>query len=389
MLERQRLVVLFARAALWWLVVAALMGAWLRWQVQGTAPFGFPFRFLTHAHSHVMFLGWAFNGLAAGLVYYLSPDKVSRLYQRLWVGLQLAVLGMAFSFPIQGYKAVSIAFSSLHMLLAVWLLIRLWVDTSKTGPGVLAFRWAVVFFLLASLGPFALAYTMSQGLSGSSWYSLSVYYYLHFQYNGWMIMALLSILFFAVQAAGTDLRHGIGLMGLGIVLAYAISALWVEPPVWVYVLALAGAGLQLVAAWLLYKGVRPLLKWDWNSWTGRLSAIAGVSFLLKLVLQLVAVVPEAGSLIFLNRNWLIAYFHLVFIGVISIGLLAWFIEKKWLQSSKVWWLLIVGFILSEVLLLLPGDFSSTVLFSSLFMLVALFVLAFQHTLIITEKPNGP
>ncbi len=36
----------------------------------------------------------------------------------------------------------------------------------------------------------------------SPWYRNAVYFYLHFQYNGWMPMALLGLLIFAAEKNG-------------------------------------------------------------------------------------------------------------------------------------------------------------------------------------------
>ncbi|TNE54395.1 MAG: hypothetical protein EP344_14245 [Bacteroidetes bacterium] len=357
---RERLALQFAQAALFWLLVAALMGVWLRWQAWGSPPVGFPYRFLTHAHSHVMFLGWAFNGLIAVLVWYFLPERVPVLYSRLWLWLQVGVLGMALSFPLQGYKAVSITFSTLHMVLAGWLAVRLWRDAAQAGPATYAFRWAVVFLFLSAIGPFALAYTIVHQLQDTHWYQLAVYYYLHFQYNGWMVLALFAVFLRLFPLSGNWVVRALHLFAIGVLLGFAVSTLWTSPPWPVFLLAALGGLLQLSL-------VPVLIGWftqgNGNNtagllWRNRLLLVAGASICTKLCLQLLVIWPAVGTAVFINRNWLIAYFHLVFIGVVTCSLLAVFLTRGWVpehrQMAPAWWGLVPAFVLSELLLVLPG-----------------------------------
>src|SRR5690606_36682010 len=82
---------------------AALMGLALRYAV--LHPLGINYRFLPHAHSHVAMLGWVYLMLYVLFVHYFVPEK-KPVYNRLFWATQLAVLGMLFSFPFQGYAAL-------------------------------------------------------------------------------------------------------------------------------------------------------------------------------------------------------------------------------------------------------------------------------------------
>lgn len=377
-MSRERLAGWFAKAALLWLLVAALMGVWLRWQNWGTPPASFNFRFLTHAHSHLMFLGWVYNALAALLILVFLPERPGRIYSWLFFGLQAGLAGMAVAFPLQGYAAVSIAFSTLHMVLAGWLGLRLWLDTGRQTPAFAALRWAIVFLIVSSAGPFALGYVMAKGGQESIWYNLAIYFYLHFQYNGWMFFALLAVLLQRLPADRHRTERAVHLLAGGCAAAYAVSTLWTEPPAIVYLLAGAGVLLQVWGALLLVRTWRAV-SWPgiWlQSWARRFAALAFYSFLLKLAVQLLALLPVMGRQVFLNRNWLIAYFHLVFIGVISAAVIAMFIEKNWLPAGRRlapgWWLLIGGYAVTEMMLAVPASAPGVLLLASAAMLMGLF-----------------
>ena len=374
----------FAQAALFWLVVAAFMGVYLRWQVWGKVPVEFSLRSLTHGHSHVMFLGWAFNALLAGLIRYFLPRVVSVIYYQIGVILQVAVAGMAVSFPLQGYKLVSIAFTTLHLFFAAVLIGRLWKDCRTKGPALAAFRWAVFFLFLSALGPFGLAFLAFQQMSDTIWYNLAVYFYLHFQYSGWMVFALLAILLGKMPLSGKSYTRAVHLLATGTLAGYALNTLWAGPSVAVNILAALGALMQLAAifqlgqAWMQTYRLREVWK---RTWSYRFAGIAVAAFGLKLLLQLGGAIPGVGDLLFEQRNWLIAYFHMVFIGVVSMLLLAVFLEKMWIPRDSslgaAWWIFTIGFVLTEVLLILPVDNLLGLLVCAVGMALSLFWVARQ------------
>src|SRR5687768_12768603 len=101
---------LFRRWALlsfFWFVIAGAMGAFLRLQLFNPVV-EMNYKHFLHGHSHLAFLGWVFNALYISLIYAYIPAQVKRYHVLFWL-LQVAVLGMLISFPIQGYKAVSIS----------------------------------------------------------------------------------------------------------------------------------------------------------------------------------------------------------------------------------------------------------------------------------------
>lgn len=326
---------------------------------------GVNFRYFLHAHSHVAFLGWIFNALFAAMIYGWIPEKAVSYKWLFWL-LQVAVLGMMLSFPIQGYAAVSITFSTLHILLSYWFAGKFLRDTAgfkNYGISLLFIRWALFFMILSSLGPFALGAIMAQGLAGSDLYQLAIYFYLHFQYDGWFSFAVFGLFFLLLEKNNIpfSMRHVrlfLWLMAAAAIPAYALSALWTKPQPWVYIVAFAAAALQvlaLVPLIRLTKNAAKQLSQEVNHQALALMKFALWAFILKILLQQMSAFPAIADLAYNVRNFTIGYLHIVFIGFVSVFLIAWFqqtglVNHSGKRTTLGIRLFLVGFLLSEALI---------------------------------------
>ena len=97
--------------------IAAVMGLTLRFSFIDSIDINY--RFLTHAHSHVAMLGWVYLMLYVLFVHYFVPEKL-KVFNRLFWLTEVAVIGMMLTFPFQGYAAISITFSTLHIFMSFW-----------------------------------------------------------------------------------------------------------------------------------------------------------------------------------------------------------------------------------------------------------------------------
>src|SRR6218665_1344351 len=96
------------------LSIVALYGVTMRYKIAFDFPF-FEQKNLLHAHSHFAFSGWISQFLYAGLVLIVFPylDKAKQRKYHVLLALNLlASFGMLIAFTIQGYKAISISFST-------------------------------------------------------------------------------------------------------------------------------------------------------------------------------------------------------------------------------------------------------------------------------------
>src|SRR5688572_15560443 len=99
------------------LAIVALLGFTLRSKILFPIPF-IDYRSYLSAHSHFAFAGWAGMALTVLLIYNLLPIYLSSRKVYLWilVAIEVSSLGMAVSFPLQGYGTWSIFFSSCYIV---------------------------------------------------------------------------------------------------------------------------------------------------------------------------------------------------------------------------------------------------------------------------------
>ncbi|MBX2968511.1 MAG: hypothetical protein KF803_04010 [Cyclobacteriaceae bacterium] len=373
--------------------IASVVGVLLRWH-QVYPVEGFVYPYWLHAHSHLMFLGWVFNALVVNAVVQILPDAPVKRYTKIIWLLNALVLGMLISFPLQGYGVYSIIISTLHTVVAVIFIVHFFRAVRHVVFAEVQYmKTAFGFFALSAAGPFALGALMANGLGQTPAYHLAVYYYLHFQYNGVFMFGALALFYRLLRQKEVVVHDALAQRGkmfliLSCLLTYALSALWLQPSVVVYVIGLVGALLQFVAFIFICRsvdqdGIRLFKKF--SNPARIFFVLAAISLIIKLVLQLVSVVPVVAQLAFDVRFYVIAYLHLVLIGVISFFLLGWYHEQGYLK--KVSWiflfLLVLAFVASEAAMILVGLISldmirEIILFSSIAMSVAIGVYAIRQ-----------
>lgn len=344
------------RTALVFFLIAALIGWALRSVQSGWLILNF--KYLLHTHSHVALIGWVYNGCFIILQRTIIGDNArTSYYNRLFWITQITILGMLFSFPFQGYGAVSITFSTLYIFASYALGWRAYIDVgSDTKPVRTLVRAGVVFLFLSSIGPFALGYFMSQGLGDSIYYKLSIYWFLHFLYNGFflMVMAAYAIKYFP------PLKHK-GPIAWSIVIStftlFLLSALWTNPPLWMFVISFLSSMVQLLA--FGYWSLNISWKSESHSIARTVALLVLVAFFLKLVFQVGANIPAIQD--FINSTVpysVIGFIHLVMLGFFSLGLVTIFIHHRLIAANKTFhiglWALVLGIALSEIMLFSQG-----------------------------------
>ena len=325
------------------------------------------YRYVVHAHSHIALLGWVYIGLAT-LIYrtYFTEAGKSKLYLRIFWFTNITILGMLFTFPFQGYALFSITFSTLFLIASyffAWFVLKHIPQQFKGTYSFKCIKASLWYLIISSIGPWAIGGVMATLGNTSIWYKLSIYFYLHFQYNAWFILALTGILFFILEKNGLnpekkEFKSFFLLLNAGIILSFFLSVLWVEPPAIFYVLAAAGAVLQTFAFYKLYL----ILKKSWSGLKKLISPflnflfyLAGIFLAVKVLLQLMTAIPYFADLSALYTDFVIGYLHWTFLGVISIALFAFFQFFKFLKLRKnIFWIYLSGFILSEILIFYKG-----------------------------------
>lgn len=325
----------YAKIPLIFLFIGSLLGVFLRLQFVAPTP-GITYSFFLHGHSHIMFLGWVFNVFYIAFTENHIAKSEQRFFSKLFVALQILTAGMLIAFPIQGYALYSILFSTCHTFIAVaWCVVFFKRTKGKSGVSLLFARIALIFFIISNIGPFLLGYFMSAGMAHSQWYYFSIYFYLHFQYNGFFLFGILSVLFYLLESREIifDFKKA---KFLGILLAtmcvptYLLSTLWAKPGLAFNAVAGLSALIQILSIPLIIRLIKPIipnLKQQFNSTSKILLIVAFASFIIKLGLQFISASPVVAQLAYELRPVVIAYLHLVLLGIISLVLLVWYGES--------------------------------------------------------------
>jgi hypothetical protein len=350
------------------LLAAAIIGTLLRGMFIGEIPF-VRFRPWLHAHSHVAMLGWLFIGVVVALLHDGGRGNLTKGMHRLFIGLQLAVVVMLFSFPAQGYGAVSITASTIHMALACAVLFHLWRSSRvwpPKGSGRLT-RWAVVLFLLSTLGVVGIGPIIATGHHGKEIYYWAVQFFLHFQFNGWLWFAAMALGARWAERQGFDMkldRLTLSLWVLSAILTYALAIAWSEPLPAVFATISIGVVLQVWAAWrtlLILRRMEHSARARFPAWCKVLVGIALLSMAMKVLVQAAVAIPEVAIMGFTIRHYVMGFIHLNTLATMTSILLAYALLQEWLDIRRLavragLVLLTSGILLSELLLFTQGTF---------------------------------
>lgn len=321
-----------------------LLGLLLRYYF--VRPLDFNFRYVLHAHSHTMLLGWLFSGLLL-LIYQQVYTQIPKLHFRLFIALQICVVGMLCTFPFQGYGLYSIIFSTLHIIISYVLLWKLWKACQNHGLSGKLVRAGIVFHFLSTLGPYALGPIIAMGLRGSALYDQAIYFYLHFQYNGSFFFFLLALILPLGQKAFSRKHFGLAfwLMLFGVVFTWAHSLDFSYQGWWINALGLSGSMMQIVAGLMLFKRFR--FKEVGLAGTSILVALA-----LKFIFQLIVSYPAFGEFVAQNRFLIIAWLHFIFLGIYT-PFIWWRLAGNISGFRPLFALYWFFFLLTELALIMP------------------------------------
>ena len=349
--------------ALLYFLIASSLGILLR--LFPIIDINIDYKFFVHTHSHVALLGWVYIGLTTLIFHLFITEEAKSKYSNLFLCTQVTIVGMLISFPITGYALFSIIFSTLFIICSYWFyaFFRKNNNLDKDSSALKFINTSLLFMIISSIGPWSLGIIMNTLGSTSHWYKNAIYFYLHFQYNGWFIFCLLGLFFSFLEK-----HHSIipkkkvasfyRLMLWGCVFTLPLSFLWVKPHITIYILALLGVLTQffaLIQFYQLIKHQKSFLKEKTTPFFYRLISFIFVLFTLKTLMQSITVIPYFATLSYQIRDFVIGYLHLVFLGIISLSILFFLHQNKLLKLPKVWIsIYLIGFLFSEILIFYKG-----------------------------------
>lgn len=351
------------------LCIVAALGVLMRYKIG----FEFPFldqKHLQHSHSHFAFSGWLTHTLMVLMVYFLQTKIAGfngNKYKNIIIANLIFSYGMLVSFIIEGYGLVSIILSTASIFVSYVFACQSIKDLKLLDDDLIAKNWlkaAVFFNAISSLGTFYLAYMMASKNVVLDLYHSSIYYYLHFQYNGWFFFACMGLAFGFLNLRKSEhpfYETSFKLFAAACVPAYFLSTLWLELPIWLYAIAVIAAVIQ-VFAWfrllmILVKTRRDFLE-NFSPLLRYILLFASFALSIKLLLQLGSTIPAISELAFGFRPIVIAYLHLVLLAIITLFILFYIYASHLIVINKNIkhgiLLFSIGVLLNEIVLAAQG-----------------------------------
>jgi len=355
--------------ALFNLFIVAALGVLMRYKI-GFELLYFNQKYLQEGHSHFAFLGWITQTLLFLITLFLKPH-IEAKRQNFYSVLLLVHLFMAYAILItltsQGYGILYFLFSMLALITFVVFSIACFKDFRRIGKANPAIPWlkaSMLFFFTSTAGIFALAYMLMNKHIPKNGDLISEYWYLHFQYNGWFFFAAMGLFIHFVRQKLPDLKIPdsiFRLFAFSGLASFGLSVLWLKLPLWIYIIVVLGALLQMIA-WirlLLSLKKAAFLKTNEIPVLGKiLFVLVALSLTIKLGLQLGSTLPAISQMAFGFRPIVIAYLHLVLLAIFSVFLLCFFYTNQLMQV--VGWsftgllVFVAGVFINEIVLAIQG-----------------------------------
>ena len=335
------------RWAFAYFAIVVCLGIFMRSVQVADYPFVFNYRNIVHTHSHLALLGFVYVMLSTILARTFIPfnTQLHKRYRWLFYITQFSVLGMLCSFPFQGYGAISISFSSVFII-CTYFFARFFIKYA-TSPFV---KMGIFYLILSSLGIWFMPVTIVKFGKFSEMYMCSIAFFLHFQYNGWMLSSLMGLF---VKKYGWDIQYPQLIKRIFILFqAGIIGSLFIS---WVgyfsYPIYYIVGGVS-VLIWLtsVIMILRLYLKTQPKSF---LATVFICFFIAKVAMMFTGAFPVLTPYLFKNIDLLISYLHFNFLGIVTIGLLL-FLEEVYKVNRWLIYLFLFCFITTEGLIVYKG-----------------------------------
>lgn len=335
------------------------MGLLLRYAFTGETG-QFNFKYITHAHSHIMLLGFIFNALIL-MVWDSFVPSIAKMDKILFLLMQGCIVLFTVAFIFQGYAFYSILFSTIHLWLSYILLIRIWKKLRDPGTNGLLIKWGIVFHFISSLGPYALGPLMVLNMQDSPWYGQAIFFYLHFQYFGIYFLWMLAVIFKRTKLQLRKKEVLLLVISLAVLFSHSLEYDFNS-----LILGILGLVSSLVLVWVLAKRFWSLKK---SSRFGFL--YAGILFV--GILLVIGSIPAVADWFAQSHFILIAWLHFLFLGIYTPFI---WLQQNLLGNKYVYMFYFLVFGLSELALLFPDYATVLVPVSIMHTLFGLYMILF-------------
>ena len=267
-----------------------------------------------------------------------------------------------FSFPIQGYKLFSILFLSLFLIgtyLFTWYFFKNKQHTTHFPATYRFVKTGLILQLLSSISPWSLGIVIKLLGKDSPYYKYDIFYYLHFQYNGWFLFALVGLSLYLLERRNISLpqkkvQQLYGLLLTAVFFGYFSNTLWNKPGLIFNFLAIIGGAAEIGAFFvflLIIKRYYRYLQHQISVFSYKILQLILFTFMLKAVLQFMGSFQYYADLSYHIRDFIIGYLHLIMLGIFTPFLLIMAYELNFIKlSRKAFYLFYSGFLVTESLI---------------------------------------
>jgi len=285
-----------------------------------------------HAHSHLMYFGWATPALMALIAHAVQQTTGRRMRgigPVLGVVLGLALLAYP-PFLLWGYTPAVIGTARLPLSVIAaglnvigWYAFVLVYARATRGldrsPALRVFDLALVFLVLSTMGAWGLPVSQAVGFGGEPLKAALTHLFLDTFSEGWFVLGVLGLAYLAAQRTDGDTPLGpvfVAMAGVPFTFALALPTGFV-PPLWKGLASVGGGlvGLGLLATVaVLWPRVRSVPHgWLWR--------VALALLALKAAGQVVVACATGVNWAALH-GLRILYLHLMLLGFVTLGLFA-------------------------------------------------------------------
>lgn len=325
-LRRVRTLAWAWRGALGCFVLAGLTGFLFRFAQATGQTLGLELGNVRHAHSHLMYFGWATPALMALIARHLAARAGREVGRGFAVVLGIVFATALLSYPfflaygytpaVLGEKRLPFSVMTAGLNIIGWYaFLGLYVRARRGVAADAAVRcWdlALAFLVLSTLGAWGLALLKPLGLESPALMAALIHVFLDLFSEGWFVLGVLGLAF--AEMGGRARLGPLALIAAGLPFTFALA---MPPPMVPPVLRLlAHAGSVLVGAGLLALVVPLGRRASSPLWRLALGLLA-----LKAAGQLVAgLTPGVGWSALLGVR--VLYLHLMLLGFVTLGLAA-------------------------------------------------------------------
>lgn len=327
--------------------------------------------YLLDVHSHFAFEGWVTLALLFLFVNELlaEPLRERKIYTRVFAGIVVSSFVILLSVPFDSTGLLATFISFFFILITYlfgWVFLKDIQKTRLNRTIRLLSISAIISLILSSVGPITITWLHATKSLNAALYQQALYFYLHFQYNGFFTLGVLALLLHKLYSKISikeqkNFHLFSVLICISIVPSLFLSFLWQNPNIFFRVVAIGGSTLILASVgWFIYSAL-PVLKYSSVAIpVARYIFYLSIgAFVLKMVLQGLTIFPLVGNSVFGDRPVIIGYLHLVFLGFVSPFILAYYVQKTMLNIhiKLTRYALIVflsGVICNEIVLMVQG-----------------------------------